>query len=118
MIKMAGKADGSNSNLLGAVAYLLGPVTGIVLLLTKKNDSYVRYHAMQSTIVFGGIFLLNIALGIVPVLGWVIALVLSPLIAVVSFILWLLLMWKAFNGEKYKLPYFGDLAEKQLAKLK
>ncbi len=110
--------SGSNEKLVGAVAYLLGPVTGIVLLLVEKSNAFMRFHAMQSTLVFGGIFLLNVVLGIVPVLGWIVALVLSPIIMLVSFVLWLLLMWKAFNGEKYKLPYFGDLAEKQLSKLK
>ena len=108
----------SNENLKGALAYLLGPVTGIVMLLLEKKNEYVRFHAMQSTVVFGAILLLNIVLGIVPVLGWIIALILSPIIALVSFILWIVLMWKAYSGEKYKLPYFGELAEKQLEKLK
>ena len=107
----------ANEKLMGAGAYLLGPVTGIVLLLVEKKNEYVRFHAMQSTILFGGIFLLNIALGIVPVLGLIIAVIISPVIALVSFILWLLLMWKAYSGEMYKLPYVGDLAEKQLAKM-
>ncbi|MBI4067264.1 DUF4870 domain-containing protein [Candidatus Gottesmanbacteria bacterium] len=107
----------SNERLMGALAYLLGPITGILLLLIEKKNAYVRFHAMQSTLVFGAIFLINIVLGIVPVLGWIIAIILSPLMMLVSFVLWLLLMWKAWSGEKYKLPYFGDLAEKQLAKL-
>lgn len=110
--------DSSNEKMMGAVAYLLGPVTGIILLLVEKNNAYVRFHAMQSTVVFGAIILLNIILGIIPVLGWLVALILSPLVMLVSFVLWVFLMWKAFNGEKYKLPYFGDLAERQLAKLK
>jgi len=110
--------DSSNEKMMGAVAYLLGPVTGIILLLVEKNNTYVRFHAMQSTVVFGAILLLNIILGIIPVLGWLVALILSPLVMLVSFVLWVFLMWKAFNGEKYKLPYFGDLAERQLAKLK
>jgi len=104
--------------MMGALAYLLGPVTGIILLITEKNNQFVRFHAMQSTMIFGAILLFNMVLGIVPVLGWIIALILSPLVALVSFILWLVLMWKAYNGEKYKLPYVGDLAEKQLAKMK
>lgn len=108
----------SNEKLLGAVAYLLGPITGIVLLLTEKKNEYIRFHAMQSTVVFGAILLFNIVLGIVPILGWLIALILSPLVGLVSFVLWIFLMWKAYSGERYKLPYFGDLAEKQLAKLK
>src|SRR3990167_4413174 len=98
----------SNENLKGALAYLLGPVTGIVMLLLEKKNEYVRFHAMQSTVVFGAILLLNIVLGIVPVLGWIIALILSPIIALVSFILWIVLMWKAYSGEKYKLHYFGE----------
>lgn len=103
---------------MAALAYFLGPVTGIIFLLMEKKNAYIRFHAMQSTIVFGAILLLNIILGIIPVLGWVVALVLSPLITLISFVLWIILMWKAYNGEKYKLPYFGELAEKQLAKLK
>jgi len=103
---------------MGALAYLLGPVTGIVLLLTEKKSEYIRFHAMQSTIVFGAFLLLYLVFGIVPVLGWIIAILLSPILTLLSFVLWLVLMWKAYNGEKYKLPYFGDLAEKQLAKLK
>lgn len=107
----------SNEKMVAAVSYLLGPITGIVVLLIEKKNEYVRFHAMQSTLVFGAILLLNIVLGIIPILGWVIAIILSPLITLASFVLWLLLMWKAFSGEKFKLPYFGDLAVKQLAKL-
>ncbi|OGG03820.1 hypothetical protein A2W14_04730 [Candidatus Gottesmanbacteria bacterium RBG_16_37_8] len=108
----------SNEKLMGAAAYLLGPITGIVLLLMEKKNGYVRFHAMQSTIVFGAIILFNIALGIVPILGWLVALILSPIIMIGSFVLWLFLMWKAYSGEKFKLPYFGNLAEKQLEKMK
>ena|SRR3989344_7823680 len=108
----------ANEKLMGAVSYLFGPITGIVMLLVEKKNGYVRFHAMQSTLVFGAIFLFNIVLGIIPVLGIIIAVILSPIIAIGSFILWLLMMWKAYSGEKYKLPFFGDLAEKQLAKLK
>ncbi|HCM38080.1 MAG: hypothetical protein UV61_C0009G0060 [Candidatus Gottesmanbacteria bacterium GW2011_GWB1_43_11] len=102
-----------NDNILGAVAYLLGFITGIVLLLVEKKSQFVRFHAMQSTILFGGLFVLNLGLGFIPLLGWLVGLVLF----IAAFILWLVLMWKAFNGEMYKLPYVGELAEKQLAKM-
>ena len=65
-----------NEKLVGALAYLFGPVTGVVLLLVEKKNNYVSYHAMQSTLAFGAILLLNIVLGIVPILGWIIALIL------------------------------------------
>lgn len=108
----------NNEKLMSAIAYLLGPFSGIALLLIEKKKATVRFHAMQSTLVFGAIMLLNIVLGIVPILGWLVALILSPIILLVTFVLWLVLMWKAFNGEKYKLPYFGNLAEKQLLRFK
>lgn len=108
----------TNEKLMGALAYLLGPITGIILLVTEKKNENVRFHAMQSTVVFGAIILFNIVLGIIPILGWLVALILSPIIAIGSFVLWLLLMWKAYNGEKFMLPYFGALAVKQLEKMK
>lgn len=103
-----------NENLLAAASYLLGFITGIVILLIEKQSHFVRFHAMQSTVLFGGIFIVNIALGFIPILGWLVGLLLS----LVAFILWIVLMWKAFQGEMYKVPYVGELAEKQLAKMK
>ena len=109
---MANGAKG-NENLMGAVSYLLGFVTGIIMLLVEKQSKFVRFHAMQSTMMFGGLFVVNIVLGFIPILGWLVGLILS----FVAFILWIVLMWKAFQGEMYKLPYVGDMAEKQLAKM-
>lgn len=102
-----------NENLMAAASYLLGFVTGIIFLLIEKQSRFVRFHAMQSTILFGGVFVVNIALGFIPILGWLVGLLLS----LVAFILWILLMWKAFQGETYKVPYVGEMAEKQLAKM-
>jgi len=95
---------------MGAVAYLLGFVSGVVLLLVEKENKFVRFHAMQSVVVFGLLFLV----GLVPLVGWMLSVVLVPL----SFVLWLVLMWKAYQGETFKVPVLGDFAEKQLAKLK
>ncbi len=102
-----------NENLMSAASYLLGFVTGIIFLLLEKQSKVVRFHAMQSTILFGGIFVINIALGFIPILGWLVGLLLS----LVAFILWIVCMWKAFQGEMYKVPFVGELAEKQLAKM-
>lgn len=100
-------------HLMGAAAYLLGFVTGIIFLLVEKKNKFVRFHAMQSTIVFGGVFIANIALGFIPFLGWLVGLLLS----FTAFILWIVLMWKAFQGEMYRLPYVADIADQQLKKL-
>ncbi|MEK7065502.1 MAG: DUF4870 domain-containing protein [Patescibacteria group bacterium] len=98
---------------MAAASYLLGFVTGIIFLLLEKQSRFVRFHAMQSTILFGGIFVVNLVLGFIPILGWIVGLLLS----LVAFILWIVLMWKAFQGEMYKVPYVGAIAEKQLAKM-
>ncbi len=102
-----------NENLMGAASYLLGFLTGIIFLLVEKQSRFVRFHAMQSTMLFGGIFVANFALGFIPILGWIVGLLLT----FTAFILWIVLMWKAFQGEMYKVPKIGDMAEKQLAKM-
>lgn len=103
----------SNEQLMAAASYLLGFITGIIFLLVEKKSSFVRFHAMQSTILFGGLFIVNIALGFIPLLGWLVGLFLS----FAAFVLWIVLMWKAFQGEKYKVPYVGDIAQQQLKRL-
>lgn len=103
-----------NENLMAAASYLLGFITGVIFLLVEKQSKFVRFHAMQSTVLFGGIFVINIALGFIPILGWLAGLLLS----LAAFILWIVCMWKAFQGEMYKAPIVGDIAEKQLAKMK
>ena len=110
---MVEEVKSSNDNLMGAVAYLGWFVTGLILLLIEKKSKFVRFHAMQSTLLFGGIFIANVVLGFVPILGWLLGLLLSLL----SFVLWIVLMWKAFQGEMYKLPYVGEMTDKQLAKM-
>jgi uncharacterized membrane protein len=60
------------------------------------------------------LFIAGIALGFIPILGALVGLILW----FAAFIFWIICMWKAFQGETYKIPYIGDLAEKQLAKMK
>lgn len=102
-----------NENLMAAATYLLGWVTGIIFLLIEKQNKFVRFNAMQSIILFGGVHVTSFILVFIPILGWLVGVVLWT----TAFILWLVLMWKAFQGEMYKVPYVGDLAEKQLAKM-
>jgi uncharacterized membrane protein len=101
---------GLDRNLAAMLSYLLGFITGLAFLVLEKEDRYVRFHAMQSVLTFGGLFALNILLGMVPILGWIISFLLLP----VTIVIWLVLMFKAYQGEKFKLPYIGDLAEQQV----
>jgi len=105
---MSENKTGLSENIAGAVAYFLGFVTGIVLLLIEKENKFVRFHAAQSTVAFGVLFILSIILGFIPIIGWLIALFL-PLI---GFVLWLYLMFMAYKGNMYRLPVLADYADK------
>ena len=76
----------------------------------EKENRFVRFHAMQSMITFGGLWVLLFILSFVPILGW---LVMTGLY-VVGVILWIVLMVKAYQGELFKLPMIGDIAEKNI----
>lgn len=106
-------SSAQNEKLMGALAYLAGPVTGIIFLLMEKNNSFIRFHAMQSIVVLGGLWILSIVLGFIPVIN-ILSFMVMPIVMLIT---WIVLMYKAFSGEKFKFPYFGDIAEKQLAKM-
>ncbi|MFW6134189.1 MAG: DUF4870 domain-containing protein [Elusimicrobiota bacterium] len=101
---------GVKENLEALLCYVLGWITGIVFILLEKDNEFVRFHAVQSIVVFGGLMIISIALNYIPFIGFIVSIFIAP----VSFILWIFLMYKAFNGEKYKLPLAGDFAEDQL----
>ena len=102
---------GLDSNLAAALAYALGPIGGIVFLLIEKNDAFVRFHALQSIVTFTGIAVLHLVLRNLPVLSWMAGLPFMILTVVV----WIVLMFKALNRERYKVPVLGDFVERQLA---
>ena len=100
-------STGLDANVAAALSYLVGFVTGIIFLLVEKENRFVRFHAMQSTLLFAGIVAIDILLQIVPILG---ALVVLIVVIPLSAVLWLLLMFKAFQGEEFKLPLVGQMA--------
>ncbi len=95
----------------GALSYVLGPVTGIIFLLLEK-DSFVRFHAMQSIVFSVVVFVVNTLLGVTIVLA-----ALVPLLALVEFALWLILIYKASQGEKWEIPVLGKFVYKFLPKV-
>jgi uncharacterized membrane protein len=115
---------GMTSNVAGALSYLLGFITGIIFLVLEpyKRDGFVRFHAFQSificvilfvfNIIWSNIFLGALSLGFL----WTIVSLFGTLIYLAFFLLWLFLMYKAYNNETFKLPVIGDLAAKQAAK--
>ena len=100
-------STGFDANVAAALSYLVGFVTGIIFLVVEKENRFVRFHALQSTLVFAGMVAVNILLQIVPFLG---QLLFIFVILPVSAALWLLLMYKAYQGEEFKLPFVGQMA--------
>jgi uncharacterized membrane protein len=101
---------GLDPNVAGALAYALGWVSGVVLLVFEPNK-FVRFHALQSAIVFGALSLAWMVALSVPFLGWIVAIFIIP---PVSAVLWLLLMYKAYQGDRYKVSVAGDMAEQRV----
>jgi uncharacterized membrane protein len=102
-------STGLDENLAAALTYLLGFITGIVFLVIEKDSKFVRFHAMQSTITFVGLWVLSLVVWMVPIVGWLVGLLLMP----VTLILWIVLMFKAYQNERFKLPIVGDMAEQK-----
>lgn len=98
---------GLPKNTAAALSYALGWLSGIVFLLIEK-DSFVRFHAAQSVIIFG---LLTVIV-LIPFLWFFV-----PIAWIFGFVLWLVLIYKAYQGEDFKLPWVGDLAKKLLGKI-
>jgi len=97
---MAKSSTGLEENVAGLLCYIAGWVSGLVFFLIEKDSKFVKFHAMQSIITFVAV----VILAFIPIINWV--------IGILALVLWIVLMIKAYQGEKFKLPVIGDLAEK------
>jgi uncharacterized membrane protein len=105
-------STGMQQNVAALLCYVAGWITGLVFFLIEKENRFVRFHAMQSIMVFGGLTVAFIVAGFLPFIGGILTMVLS----IAQLVLWILLMVKAYQNVHFKLPVVGDLAEKQLEK--
>ena len=69
--------SGLEPTVAGALAYLLWFVSGILFFIVEKNNAFVRFHALQSIMLFGGIFVVMMFFGVIPILGFVVNFLLS-----------------------------------------
>lgn len=107
---------GLAENVAGTLCYVLGWITGLIFYLIDKRP-YVRFHAAQSIVVFGALHILSFLLGIFFVAsffsgGFSLAWGLHMVIDLVALVLWVLLMVKAYQGERFRVPGAADFAEK------
>jgi uncharacterized membrane protein len=111
----ANPTDGLAENVAGFLCYLLGWITGIIFLLIDKRP-WVRFQAAQSIVVFGGLTVIRIALGIISgmvggVVGFGLMGMLELVIGLVSLVLWIFLMVKAFQHQTFRVPIAAGIAD-------
>lgn len=112
-------------NVAGLLCYVLGWITGLIFLLIDKRP-FVRFHAAQSIVVFGGLNILYILLGhfflvgiaVGGAVGFGLGSLLFLIIRLGALILWILLMVKAYQGERYRLPLAGEYADSLAGKVR
>jgi uncharacterized membrane protein len=117
--------SGMSENTAATLSYVLGWLTGIIFFLIDKRP-YVRFHAAQSIVTFGGLHVIRIVLGVFFGVGWMlggvghygygfggfgIGFALLSLLGIVTFILWVVCMIKAASGQKFTLPIAGPIAQ-------
>ena len=116
---------GLDEKLVAALSYLLGPFSGIIVLVLERDNKFVRFHALQSTLwflfVYVILWVISVVAGLtgIPIIGLLVALVLWPIrwvVRTIMFLSKLFLMFKAGTGSEFKLPFVGDVAWNQVNK--
>ena len=106
-----------NYRMIAALSYLLGVVTGVIFLYVEpySQDDFVRFHARQSIIFSIAWFAVQIIAGVfIAVMPHPISRLLAFLLSLFNIgiaILWVILMYKAYSGERYRIPELADWAE-------
>jgi uncharacterized membrane protein len=116
-----GTAGGLTDNVAGMLAYVTIIPSIIFLVMEPYNKNrFVRFHAWQNIflclaafVCWIALFIISAVLAFIPILGHLIAFLLWAVLSVGLLVVWILLLIKANQGQTYKLPYIGDLAEKQ-----
>ena len=109
---------GLNENTAALLAYLGFFITGIVILILEKENKFVRFAALQSTVLFLPIFLITTVLGWftwIPLLGLIISFV-SWIIGTLGLVAWIYLMVTSYQGRAVRVPVLGDLCWEQVHK--
>jgi uncharacterized membrane protein len=110
----AASSEGLAENVAGLLCYAVGWLTGIIFLLIDKRP-FVKFHAAQSIVVFGALMILRIGFGIVMGIGGFVGFglwaVVSMVIGLLTVILWILLMVKAYQHELFRVPIAAPIAD-------
>lgn len=95
---------------VAAFAYVLGPISGLVFLILEK-DQFIRFHCLQSIFVIGFLLTLNVIFGFTYIFVSII-----PVLSIFTFIVWLVLIYKAWQGDEFVFPVLGGFAKNLASK--
>ena len=117
-------STGLDANIAAALSYFFGLLSGAVFFAVENDSRFVKFHAMQSMLVSLAAIVIYITYMVVfmvlwrlPFVGWIAGIfgTLGWAVLALGFLgLWLFCMFKAFQGDRFKLPYIGEVAEKQV----
>ena len=114
------QGTGLAPNIASLLCYICTPITGLVFLLIEKENNDVKFHAWQS-LVFGlayiaVVIMLEILAAILGMIASVLGIIIGffiPIVMLAAFILWIVCMIKAYQGERWRIPVIGDFASKK-----
>jgi len=117
--KMAASTSSKDSNSMAAVAYVLTILTGVLMFVMKPEDKFVKFHAVQSILLFISFFVIGAVINILSIIFMVVGgtallgLWLSGIILleIILVLVSLYCIFKAYSGERFKLPIIGNMAE-------
>lgn len=106
--------SGLESHVAGALAYLVIPAIIFLVSEPYKRDSFVRFHSFQAIFFWAAWVGFWIVFNIIGSFTWALYF-LAPFVGLAAFVAWCFVVYKAYNKERFKVPFIGDLAEKQAA---
>ncbi|HKG46948.1 MAG TPA: DUF4870 domain-containing protein [Pyrinomonadaceae bacterium] len=130
-VQTAKSSTGLDENLAALLSYIFGWLSGLIFFLIEKESRLVRFHAMQSLLLNVVALVIGIALWFLSIVSWVIvsqisgilSFLISVIVGLVAFVLFagilvavIMCLIKAYQGQYFKLPIIGNLAEKFSAK--
>lgn len=118
-VAVSAAQSGLSENVAALLSYVLGWLTGLIFFLIDKRP-FVRFHAAQSLVTFGGLHIIRIVVGAVFGVGWWyyggwanlgVGAMLFGALGLLTFVLWIVCMVKAYQSVRFKVPIAGDIAE-------
>ncbi len=108
------KKENIEPNVMATLTYLIPIVISIVALYSDKDNKFVKFHAYQSIFFWCAIFAGLVLSDFLRII-WI-GYLTGRVISIGGFIVWLILMFKAFNNQEWELPYFGKFAKQHSQK--